>query len=321
MIPRSLLSGVSSQSLHWEGQTSYTLDTEIINKPSTINGYTPKNNKLFTYPYNFMIMANNNGTSNVLKYEKFNHSSCYFSIVGVPVVGGSVKCVPTDYEFSGLNEENSIPAGRFPTLNWTKNNYAEWLRLNALNMNVGIGLGLAQIGTGIVSNLAGAGSFSQKIGEQRLKGNVEAWNKSTLDYSGSLGGILGGIEKIGGIMLENYQHELIANSSVGNVNNGDINVSHHKMGFFFYHKSIKREFAKIIDEFFSMFGYKVNEVKLPNITGRLNWNYVKLLNPNIEGTEIPESELNEYKSQLENGITFWHNPQTFRDYSQSNNIV
>ena len=188
-------------------------------------------------------------------------------------------------------------------------------------MNVGIGLGLAQIGTGIVSNLAGAGSFSQKIAQQRLKGNVEAWNKSTLDYSGNVGGILGGIEKIGNIMLENYQHELIPNSSVGNVNNGDINVSDNKMGFFFYNKSIKREFAKVIDKFFDMFGYKVNEVKIPNITGRLNWNYVKVLNPNIEGTEIPEFELNEFKAQLENGITFWHNPQTFRDYSQSNNIV
>ena len=235
--------------------------------------------------------------------------------------GGSIKCIPTNYEFSGLNEENAIPAGRFPTLNWTKDNYAEWLRLNALNMNVGIGLGLAQIGTGIVSNLAGAGSFSQKIAQQRLKGNVEAWNKSTLDYSGNVGGILGGIEKIGNIMLENYQHELIPNSSVGNVNNGDINVSDNKMGFFFYNKSIKREFAKVIDKFFDMFGYKVNEVKIPNITGRLNWNYVKVLNPNIEGTEIPEFELNEFKAQLENGITFWHNPQTFRDYSQSNNIV
>lgn len=229
--------------------------------------------------------------------------------------------MPTNYEFSGLNEENSIPAGRFPTLNWTRDNYAEWLRLNALNMNVGVGLGLAQIGTGIVTNLGDLGLFNQKLSQQRSKGNIQAWNKSFLDYSGSLGDIGSGIEKIGGIMLENYQHSLIPNSSVGNVNNGDINVSDNKMGFFFYHKSIKYEFAKIIDNFFSMFGYKVNEVKIPNIEGRRNWNYVKLLNPNVEGTNIPEFELNEFKKQLENGITFWHNPATFRDYSQDNSIV
>lgn len=232
--------------------------------------------------------------------------------------GGSIKCIPTNYEFAGLNEENSIPAGRFPTLNWTRDNYAEWLRLNALNMNVGVGLGLAQIGTGIVTNLAGIGEAKQLIDKQRAKGD---YKNSLLDYSGSLGDIGSGIEKIGGIMLENYQHELIPNSSVGNVNNGDINVCSNKMGFFFYHKSIKYEFAKIIDDFFSMFGYKVNTLKVPNIEGRLNWNYVKLLNPNIEGSNIPEAELNEYKKQLENGITFWHNPATFRDYTQSNTIV
>jgi hypothetical protein len=84
---------------------------------------------------------------------------------------------------------------------------------------------------------------------------------------------------------------------------------------------IKQEYAKIIDDFFSQFGYKVNTLKVPNIKGRLNWNFVKLLNPNIEGVEIPEFELNEYKKQLEAGITFWHNPMTFRDYSQSNTIV
>ena len=235
--------------------------------------------------------------------------------------GGSIKCIPTNYEFAGLNEENSIPAGRFPTLNWTRDNYAEWLRLNALNMNVGVGLGLAQIGTGIVTNLGDLGLFNQKLSQQRSKGNIQAWNKSSLDYSGSLGDIGSGIEKICGIMLENYQHELIPNSSVGNVNNGDINVCSNKMGFFFYHKSIKYEFAKIIDDFFSMYGYKVNTLKVPNITGRLNWNFVKLINPNIEGSNIPEAELNEYKKQLENGITFWHNPATFRDYTQSNTIV
>ena len=70
-----------------------------------------------------------------------------------------------------------------------------------------------------------------------------------------------------------------------------------------------------------MYGYKVNDVKIPNITGRQNWNFVKLLNPNIEGSEIPEADLNKFKAQLELGITFWHNPATFRDYSQSNNIV
>lgn len=123
------------------------------------------------------------------------------------------------------------------------------------------------------------------------------------------------------VILSERVHELIPPSSDGNVNGADVSTINGINNFFFYKMSIKSEFARKIDKYFSMYGYKVNEVKLPNISGRLNWNFVKVLNPNIEGTEIPEIDLNKFKNQLENGITFWHNYNTFRDYSQSNYIL
>jgi hypothetical protein len=84
--------------------------------------------------------------------------------------------------------------------------------------------------------------------------------------------------------------------------------------------SIKAEYAAIVDNFFSMFGYKINRIKVPNITGRRNWNYVKT-NGCYVGGNVPQDSLNEFKNMLDNGITFWHNPSTFMDYSQSNTIV
>lgn len=89
-------------------------------------------------------------------------------------------------------------------------------------------------------------------------------------------------------------------------------------GFSFYKMSIKKEYAKIIDDFFSMFGYKVNEVKIPNVTGRQNWNYVKTIDANILG-DIPQEDMQKLKDIFNSGVTFWHNPNTFLDYSQSNN--
>ena len=84
--------------------------------------------------------------------------------------------------------------------------------------------------------------------------------------------------------------------------------------------SIKAEFAKIIDDYFSMFGYKTNEVKIPNLTGRQNWNYVKTIDCNITGN-LPQQDLQEIKDMFDNGLTIWHNTGTFLDYSQNNNIV
>ena len=85
--------------------------------------------------------------------------------------------------------------------------------------------------------------------------------------------------------------------------------------------SIKRQFAERIDMYFDMYGYQTNKVKLPNITGRPNWNYVKThgLNALQKSTaNIPQEDFLEFKNLFNNGTTLWHNPATFLDYSQNN---
>ena len=85
--------------------------------------------------------------------------------------------------------------------------------------------------------------------------------------------------------------------------------------------SIKRQFAERIDMYFDMYGYQTNKVKLPNITGRPNWNYVKTMGLNIlqkSTSNVPQEDLQEFKAIFNNGVTLWHNPATFLDYSQNN---
>ena len=81
------------------------------------------------------------------------------------------------------------------------------------------------------------------------------------------------------------------------------------------------EFAKIIDDYFSMYGYKINEIGIPNITGRENWNYVKTINCNFDGDGIPQTDMETIRKMFDNGVTFWHNPSTMYNYNNSNNIV
>jgi hypothetical protein len=69
-----------------------------------------------------------------------------------------------------------------------------------------------------------------------------------------------------------------------------------------------------------MFGYKVNRMKVPNITGRQNWNFVRTTGCNVIAT-IPQNDLQAIKTMFDDGVTLWHNPATFQDYSQNNNIV
>ena len=110
------------------------------------------------------------------------------------------------------------------------------------------------------------------------------------------------------------------NQAKGNTNGGDVTCSNEMMGFTAYQMSIRNEYAKIIDNYFNMFGYKINLVKVPNITGRSNWNYVKTIDCNFDG-DIPQTDLNIIKTMFNNGVTLWHNPNSMYNYSNSNNIL
>lgn len=141
------------------------------------------------------------------------------------------------------------------------------------------------------------------------------------DYLTGGTAIVNALSKVIGVTQAKYEKSKIPPSTIGHTANGDINFAMHNNRFTFYKMSIKSEYARIIDEFFTKFGYKVNRLKIPNITGRQFYNYVKTIDSIVEGDTIPEKYLNEYKKMLDNGITFWHNTQNFLDYSVNNTIV
>ena len=114
-------------------------------------------------------------------------------------------------------------------------------------------------------------------------------------------------------MQENYRHSLIPDSFKGNINGGDYLTASNRNGFYFYKMSITEEYAKIIDKYFSMYGYKVNDVKTPNITGRTNWNYVKTIDCSISGS-VPSDDEKTICNIFDKGITFWKNPNEVYRY-------
>ena len=92
-----------------------------------------------------------------------------------------------------------------------------------------------------------------------------------------------------------------------------------KLGNHFYQMTILSSQAERIDTFFSMYGYATNKVKIPNLTGRSNFNYVKLQQPYITGSIPVESMIN-IKKIFSNGVRIWHNAGTFMNYNVKNNI-
>lgn len=286
----------------------YDLSNINVVRPTTIDGYSPKNNKLLTAPYNYFYISNNAGSDVDYRYEDFSTpSSIMFTVKYSIVAGGSIKAVPQSYLNTSGAKDNynaGISGGKLPVCAWTTDVYTNWLTQNALNIENGEIQGFLSAAIPIAG--AAVGIATGGIG--------------TL-AAGALGaGALGAFNQTMSLNAEKYQHSLIPPQANGNINSGDVTYSDGKAGFTVHRMCIKQEYARICDDFLSMYGYKTCRVKTPNITGRRNWNYVKTVDCYVGG-DVPQADINEFKQLLNNGVTFWHNASTFLDYSQNNDII
>lgn len=284
-----------------------SLGSTTFSRRTAIRNYIPKNNKLLCWPYNYFNISNNAGTTIPFHYEDFS-GNVTFKVEGTFGPSGSTKAIPIDYKYI-IDGENaydySINGAKYPMCAWTTDSYTNWLTQNAVNMQ-------------------------HEWWQAALGGGVQAI-QSAWDVGTQYGGFAGfgaGIAQYGagliGTALAQHRAKsnanLIPDQAKGNTNAGDIVWARLRSQFTFIPMSIKPEIARCIDEFFSQFGYKTNRVKVPNIIGRRNWNYVKTVGCYIEAN-IPQDDLAEIKSMFDKGITLWHNPATFADYSQPNDII
>lgn len=268
--------------------------TDDIVKASTLNGYTPRNKKLLTWPYCYILMNNGNGGNAIYKYELFKNSDqyCYFTIDNAICPGASIFLRPSQYSLNDATFKDTmdgLPLGKYPMCSWNSDAYINWLTQNSANIKYGL--------------------LSQAF---NIGGNIAQQNP--------IGAMSGGLGLISSVMQLVNKRDTATPQAEGNTNSGDVIYSMGETTFTCYQMSIKEEYARIIDKYFDMFGYKVNIVKTPNILSRTYWNYIKTIDCNIEG-DIPQQHLQLIRQMFNNGITFWHDPTKMYDYSQNNTIV
>lgn len=262
-----------------------------VTRPSTVNGYSPRNNKLFTYPFSYVYATNNVGSDADFRYEDFANAAPKFYMAGALGQGCTVKLCPVNYKSYTTNAEvfeYGLTGAKYPVCAWASDYYTNWVTQNAVNMNLNVVQGAISAGVNAsYGNMIGAGS--------------------------SL------LSSVGGVMAQRYQAKVHPDQAKGITNSSDIMIGWRRY-FTVDCMSVRAEVARTIDDFFTMFGYKVSRVKIPNITGRRNWNYVKTVGCYIDG-DVPQADMQEIKDMFDKGITLWHNPSTFADYSQNNDII
>lgn len=258
---------------------------------SDIDGYIPKNNKLFTAPYNMLYVTNNEGGAANYPFEYFSTDNCTFKVTGAMCCTPECMIIPLNYKGVTNNYNEKLTIGNFPQCAFTVDTFKAWVAQNQNRIAYDAAIGIAQTVGGAAAMYATGG----------LVGGGTA---------------MGGFEKISSLVATAADKSTLPPQARGG-GGSIINMANQIKGFQFFYAYIRAEFAQIIDNYFNVYGYATHRVKIPNRAIRPHWNYVKTQNVSLTGS-VPADDMARLRQIYDNGVTFWRNGNEVGDYSLDN---
>lgn len=325
-----------------------------------VSGYTPKNKKLFCYPFNFMQVSNGEGDVKRYIFEFFSTPTNppEFAIEGSFVSEPSLTLYPKNYKRKTTtmhkatggtynnyyNYDNALTLTNYPHCAFNVDVYSAYQSQNGASNTLraigativgglvgaiaGGGLGLLMgAGSATSASVATGTALAPSWGAQTIGGAVPSMVTNSAIGSALANGARGsliGQSSMGAVSsmvvsgtkanINNLANRIQAYNSaditLGNQSGMNVAIEHGHKNFIFSRVCCDPQFAEVVDNYFTMFGYAQN--KIMNIQTYLNngsrpyYKYIKCTNMNIHG-EIE----NKYKTQLanifNNGVTFWFN--------------
>lgn len=279
----------------------------------TFDGYKPKNNKLYTAPFCGVYVDNLQGNAANYAYEYFTDRKPTFNIVGA--VNGNLECasIPINYKGLPTNFQESLLMGGFPQCAWNVDTFKAWIAQNKYAIAAGVAtttidtvkqVALAATGVGMAGEVAGMSAAMTGAGSAQTIQAVGQYanayqNMQNVSYNAQ-GDVL---NKTINLVAQVKTASTQPNHARGQ-QSSSVFCAMGYQGFHYMPYRIQGQFARIIDDFFSMFGYKTNRVKVPNRSGRKAWNYVKTCGCTLTGS-APADVTAALVQIYDRGITFW----------------
>lgn len=316
------------------------LQDYAFSKPTTVDGYTPHNNKVLCYPYCYLEVGDFTGRKQDYRWEFFMHDTVHLYERIAAISDGQGYVLPLDYNgidanFSDLPSNKYVEPFTYDFSNkipWMFSTYQNWAAQNQMVNQMTILGGVGAIAMGAapgVSKAVGILGAGEKAVENLYKKEI---------YSGAIGRTsraydkaafnalndennrmpLGGAAAIAGTLANIDRMKRIPNTAKGNTS-GNSRWQNGYAGWYHAQVAIREEFARIVDGFFDMYGYQVDSLKTPNLTSRPCWNYVKCQNSCNRGN-VPADQMADINNIYNKGITFWH-VDDIGNYSLDNRIA
>ena len=279
-----------------ESSTSVGPNVQTFNLTSSItgdfDGYSPKNNKIYTYPYNFIYVYTDDGVSIDYAYEYFENGLPTFKVYSSYSTCPELVLIPQNYKGAQQNMNEKLSLGGFPQCAYNIDSYKAWAAQNAN------GFWLQNSQTIANSLYSAIGSIVANNALSLSKGISNAYFSIAQDLN----------------TLDVVKH--MPNASRGS-STGGATYSNDLKDFYFCNMRIRGEFAKMIDDFWTRYGYPKRRLAIPDIDARPQYTYTKTSGAYIYG-DAPAADLQEIASYFDAGITFWKNPANVGDYTVSN---
>lgn len=267
----------------------YDEERKSVYQETTIDGYTPRNNKCFCFPYCYLVLTNNCGENITLKWENFDYSGfdnihVQFEIYETGSESPCFTVYPVRYAGLTNNLHYGVSYNNFPQLPWSYDVFSNWFALHENST-------MFNLYSNTFNTLADAvvGDFSSAVHEAT---NAVSHHLQLLDMQKKPRQQRGNVQ--GNFLMHSKNAGIYVNKMVA-----------------------KLEYIEMIDDYFTRFGYQVNTTKAITITNRENFDYVQTTDCNLTG-DIPQEDIEELEAIFDRGLTIWHNENTYGDWNVSN---
>ncbi len=266
--------------------------------------YIPKNNKLYTYPYSYLYITTGNGNGAQYKYEHFTTAVKRFHLSGS--IAGSepqVALFPEDY-IEGSKYDNLLILDNYPTCAFSYDTFRAYLAQNKYRI-------AGQIVSAGVSGVSGA--FITGLSSVTKTGAINP----VAEAIGATHVTVGALNKAISVASEMATASIQPPQTKGQQPADSLWAENGLLNFYFYDATIDEEHAKVIDDFFTRFGYATNRLKVPNRDSRPYWNYVKTGGCIIQGN-LPADSIRKLCDIHDKGITYWRSGSVVGHYELDN---
>ena len=288
--------------------------SKSINKPyaNFANQYVPKNNKLYTYPFKYLKATNHTGNIANYRYENFSDNDCNFEVHCTITPNPEGYIYPNNYlNFADAVDEGP-PINDFPKGGYVSDQYKAWLAQTANSRTLQmLGIGASAV-VGVAGLMTGAGGMM-------LANATTMTTAQATAFGAGVAGLASSFKQASNLYAQKKDRLVNSQQATGNKSNAVV----HEMNYHYialYRMCIKPYFAKKIDDYFTKYGYAINELGYPNPKARPHFTFIKTVGCDVKAS-LPSQLVEQINSIHDNGITFWKNLDSIGDYSLDNRPV